>query len=289
MTSPETGTGPKEAAGPGRSKTNARAVANTAVFTAFVAAVTMVFSVYIPATRGYFNIGEVMVYTAAMLMGPYVGAFAGGVGSAISDAVLAPIYAPGTLVIKGAEGFVVGFLTSRGAVAFTEKAWRTASGAVGAGLAAAIGWIGITNLSGPQQLYLGFTNGPKGIAVGPFVIPPDSTIGPQFYASFAVPWVLWVLVAVATFLLVLVAGLRLDPKLGWTILSVLAGGSAMVVGYFLYESIALQLGFVTASVEVPINIGQVLVGLVVSIPVVRSIRRVAVGREGIGAGRADVK
>ena len=289
MTSPETGTESKEAAGPERSRTNARVVANMAVFTAFVAAVTMVFSVYIPATRGYFNIGEVMVYTVAMLMGPYVGAFAGGAGSAISDAVLAPIYAPGTLVIKGAEGFVVGFLTNRSAVAFTERAWRTASAAVGAVLAAAIGWIGITSLSGPQQLYLGFSNGPKAIAVGTFVVSADSAIGPQFYASFTVPWILWVLVAAATFLLVLVAGLRLDPKLGWTILSILAGGSAMVVGYFLYESIALQLGFVTASVEVPINIGQVLVGLVVSVPVVRSIRRVAAGREGIGAARTHAK
>jgi uncharacterized membrane protein len=289
MTNPETGAGSKQAASPRPRRTNARVVANTAVFTAFVAGVTMVFSIYIPATRGYFNIGEVMVYTVAMLMGPYVGAFAGGVGSAISDAVLAPIYAPGTLVIKGTEGFVVGFLTSRGASVFTEKAWRTASAAVGAGLAVAIGWIGVTNLSGPQQLYLGFANGPKAFAVGPFVIPANSTVGPQFYASFTVPWVLWILVAVATFLLVLVAGLRLDPKLGWTILSILAGGSAMVVGYFLYEGIALQLGFVTASVEVPINIGQVLVGLVVSIPVVRSIRRVAAGRESVGAPRAQAK
>jgi uncharacterized membrane protein len=289
MTILGTGTKSKEAAGQQPRRANARVVANTAVFTAFVAAVTMVFSVYIPATRGYFNIGEVMVYTVAMLMGPYVGAFAGGVGSAISDAVLAPVYAPGTLVIKGTEGFVVGFLTSRGAAVSTGKAWRTASAAVGAALGVAIGWIGVTNLSGPQQLYLGFANGPNAVAVGPFVIPANSTIGPQFYASFTVPWVLWVLVALVTFLIVLVAGLRLDPKLGWTILSILAGGSTMVAGYFLYEGIAMQLGFVTASVEVPINIGQVLVGLVVSIPVVRSIRRVAAGRESVAAPRAQAK
>jgi hypothetical protein len=60
----------------------------------------------------------------------------------------------------------------------------------------------------------------------------------------------------------------------------------MVVGYFLYEGIALQLGFVTASVEVPINVGQVLVGLIVSLPVVRSIRRVTAGRGSVGAPKA---
>jgi hypothetical protein len=47
----------------------------------------------------------------------------------------------------------------------------------------------------------------------------------------------------------------------------------MVLGYFLFESIGLQLGYVTAAIEVPINAGQVLVGLVVAIPVVRSYRR----------------
>src|SRR5713226_5050817 len=98
-----------------------KTVAATAVFTAFVAAATMAFVIYIPATKGYFNIGEVMVYIVAMLMGPYVGAFAGGVGSAISDAILAPVYAPGTLVIKGIEGFVVGYLTSRTPAALSRK------------------------------------------------------------------------------------------------------------------------------------------------------------------------
>ncbi|HME18238.1 MAG TPA: ECF transporter S component, partial [Nitrososphaerales archaeon] len=89
-------------------------VASAAVFTAFVAAATAVFSVFIPATNGYFNVGEIMVYTSALLMGPYVGAFAGGVGSAISDISLGfPYYAPGTLVIKAAEGFIVGYLSKR--------------------------------------------------------------------------------------------------------------------------------------------------------------------------------
>ena len=63
------------------------------------------------------------------------------------------------------------------------------------------------------------------------------------------------------------------------------GGAAMVVGYFLYESVALQLGYVTASVEVPINVGQVLVGLIVSIPVVRSIQKVTGGHR-ISGGTA---
>ena len=238
-----------------------RTIAATAVFTAFVAAVTMAFAVYIPATKGYFDIGEIMVYVVAILMGPYVGAFAGGVGSAISDAILAPQYAPGTLVIKGLEGLIVGYLTNMKTFELTRKRWLGISGGLGAVVSFLISYLGIYYLSGPQQLYLGFSSG------------PTTTIGPQFSASFTVPWEVWPVIGGITFIGIVFAGLKLDAKLGWTILSILAGGSEMVAGYFLFESIGLQLGFVTAGVEVPINAGQVLVGLVVAIPVVRSYRR----------------
>jgi uncharacterized membrane protein len=79
----------------------------------------------------------------------------------------------------------------------------------------------------------------------------------------------------AAFVLILVVGLRADEKLGWTALAVLVGGAEMVLGYFLYESFVLQLGVVSASGEVPFNITQAVVGLLVSVPLVRSIKRVA--------------
>jgi len=141
--------------------------------------------------------------------------------------------------------------------------------AVGAALAVSVGWVGVTFLSGQQELYLAFSIEPS--------------------ASFYVPPIMWIVVGIATFLLVLAAGLRLDPMLGWTILSVLIGGSAMVVGYFLYEGVVLQLGFVSASVEVPVNVGQVLVGLLVSIPAVRSMRRVARGNQVMSGSQAAAR
>jgi uncharacterized membrane protein len=242
-------------------KFSSRTIAATAIFTAFVAAVTMAFVIYIPATRGYFDIGEIMVYIVAMLMGPFVGAFAGGVGSAISDAILAPQYAPGTFVIKGLEGLIVGYLTNMQLGGLTRRRWLLMSGVLGFALSVLIGVLGINYLSGEQQLYLGFSSG------------PTTAIGPQFYAQFFVPQAFWLVVGALTFVLVIVAGYRLDERLGWTILAILLGGSEMVVGYFLYESLGLQLGFITASAEVPINVGQVLVGLIVAVPVVRSYRR----------------
>jgi uncharacterized membrane protein len=89
-------------------------IALTVVFTALVTAATMVLSVYFPLTRGYFNLGETMVYLSALVGGPFVGAFAGGVGSALADILLGyNAFAPGTLVIKAAEGAVAGLLYRR--------------------------------------------------------------------------------------------------------------------------------------------------------------------------------
>jgi len=84
-----------------------------AVFAALVFVGTYSFVINIPATGGYFNLGEIVIYVAALVFGPLVGGVAGGVGAAISDALVAPPFAPGTLVIKGLEGAIVGFLGKR--------------------------------------------------------------------------------------------------------------------------------------------------------------------------------
>ena len=92
------------------SREKVKKIVLTSLFTALVAAATMSFSLYVPQTKGYFNIGETMVYTAAIVAGPFISSFAGGVGSMIADILLGyPLYAPATLVIKGIEGFMAGF------------------------------------------------------------------------------------------------------------------------------------------------------------------------------------
>jgi len=85
----------------------------TAVFAGLVAATTMMIRLPIPATTGYFNIGDAMIFVAALLFGPVVGGLAGGVGSAISDMIGYPLFVPYTLVIKGIEGWLVGKITRR--------------------------------------------------------------------------------------------------------------------------------------------------------------------------------
>ena len=87
----------------------------TALMTALVLAVTFIFSVPISAVGQVFDGGDIMIFIAAWTFGPIVGGIAGGVGSAISDAVMPGTagYAPFTLVIKGLEGFAAGYLARR--------------------------------------------------------------------------------------------------------------------------------------------------------------------------------
>ena len=82
-------------------------VAMSAVFAAATTVGTMV--VTIPVGPGVFNVGEIVIYTAAFLFGGVVGGLAGGVGAAAADVILGfGMWAPITFVVKGLEGFVVG-------------------------------------------------------------------------------------------------------------------------------------------------------------------------------------
>ena len=84
-------------------------VAMSAVFAAATAIGTLV--VQIPVGPGVFNVGEIVIYTAAFLFGGVVGAIAGGVGAAAADGIAGySMWIPITFVVKGLEGFVVGQL-----------------------------------------------------------------------------------------------------------------------------------------------------------------------------------
>ncbi len=157
-------------------------VAAAAIFAALVAAATLLFVIPIPATSGYFNLGETLIYVAALLLGPLVGAVAGA-GASIADALVAAQYAPGTLTIKAIEGFLVGFLTKR----LNRK---------------------IKSLT--------------------------------ICATIAI----------------------------------VIGGFEMVAGYFLYETLALGYPVALAAVEVPFNIVQMLIGLIIAVPIMHAVLRI---------------
>jgi uncharacterized membrane protein len=81
--------------------------------TALVAIATFIVRIPNPM-GGYFNFGDVMIFVVALIFGPIIGGFAGGVGSAISDSIGGYlVFVIPTLVIKGLEGLLVGLITGR--------------------------------------------------------------------------------------------------------------------------------------------------------------------------------
>lgn len=159
-----------------------------ALATIFAALVFIVTSqippIPIPATSGYFNVGETVIYIAALLFGSFVGALSGGIGAALADIYLGfSIFAPGTLIIKSVEGALVGYL----------------------------------NLKIKKYI-------------------PNTTV--------------------------------------CAVISVTVGGLEMVAGYFLYEQLVVGYPAALAFAEVPFNIVQMLIGLIIAVPVMHGVLRV---------------
>ncbi|MGD8505974.1 MAG: ECF transporter S component [Candidatus Bathyarchaeota archaeon] len=231
----------------------------TAVFTALVFVATVIFSIYVPHTEGFFNIGETMVFTTALLFGPLVGAFAGGVGSMLADLFLGySHYAPATLIVKACEGAVVGVLTKKRPRFSSKLQWKVFTVIFGLIVGILLGTIGSLYYSGLVELSIG-------------IPPPENPT-----LSLVVPTEFWYSLGVLVILLISLIGFVFEPEFGWFVLSVFIGGSLMVIGYFLYQYFLLEFLFgiqVVAIAEIPINIGQMIVGLIVALPIVRTIWR----------------
>ena len=65
---------------------------------------------------GYFNVGDVMIFVAALTFNPLIGGVAGGIGSAIADIIGFPVFAVPTLVIKGLEGLLASLVADKKSV-----------------------------------------------------------------------------------------------------------------------------------------------------------------------------
>ncbi len=248
-----------------------KSISLTAVFTALTCTLTMVFMVYVPATKGYFNVSEIMVYMSALLLGPFIGAFVSGVGTMLADLLGGYYYfAPATLLIKALEALTAGWLGSRSPFK-KPRSWRIFTIITAITVGFAIFFVGTTYLSGYVETYLGFS-GPYLGQIGGITI------------SFTLPDVFWGGLASVSFILITVSGLKADSRLGWTVASLLVAGSEMITGYFIYENFILgqilfpEAGVIYALGEVPINIGQMSIGIIASIPLVKGVKRALAGK-----------
>ena len=107
----------------------------SAMFAALCCVTTML--VQFPTVAGYTNIGEGMCLLAGLVLGPWYGFFAAGIGSGLADLLAGYAhYVPGTFIIKGLVALVAALLL-RPMLKKGEKIpfWRLAL--IGKGLAAA--------------------------------------------------------------------------------------------------------------------------------------------------------
>jgi uncharacterized membrane protein len=87
----------------------------TVIMTALVSVGTLIIRIPNPM-GGYFNVGDVMIFVAALTFGPITGSVAGGLGSAIADMIGFPLFALPTLIIKGLEGLLASLIGDRKSV-----------------------------------------------------------------------------------------------------------------------------------------------------------------------------
>ncbi|MDR7855443.1 ECF transporter S component [Tissierella sp.] len=90
---------------------NTKTITRLAILMALTVVMTMVVHIPTFGTNGYLNLGDMVVFLAALMLGRKGGFLVGGVGSALADILLGYThYAPITLIVKGLEGYIAGRL-----------------------------------------------------------------------------------------------------------------------------------------------------------------------------------
>jgi uncharacterized membrane protein len=252
-----------------------REIALAASFIAMVFISTSIFYIPLVSSTGFFNIGEAFVYLAALIGGPVIGALAGGIGAAMADMVLGyGTYAPATLILKGMEGFVAGLLyrTSRN----VERKYRLLI-------------VGLTTFS--LMVFSIFVttpslnNDPDSSTINIIIRFLDLTLFiPHILGQMedqyqiiqlAIPGLLIVVLAFLFCCLIWFMELKMGEK-GHMILSCLLAGPIIVIGYFLYQIMMLGVPSGEALTEVPFNIGQVIFGIAIAVPIVFYLRELGI-------------
>jgi uncharacterized membrane protein len=94
----------------GGSRYSPSMIALVALLIALTTVFTLLVRIPTPA-RGYANLSDVAITFSALLFGPWVGAVAGGVGTALADLFGGyPFFAPLSLLAHGVEGLLIGWL-----------------------------------------------------------------------------------------------------------------------------------------------------------------------------------
>ena len=85
-------------------------IATIAILTAVTAVLTWLVRIPVPATKGYFNLGDTVIYFTAFTLGPVSALLTGGLGTAIADLIGYPSFAPISLFVHGLQGLAAALI-----------------------------------------------------------------------------------------------------------------------------------------------------------------------------------
>lgn len=195
-----------------------------------------------------------MVYLCAILFGPIIGAFSGGVGGLIADLLLGyENYAWGTLIIKAIEALIVGYLYKLFLKNKEKRNNKTVE---------VIMVFGIS-LTVYVTIYLiGFL-----FYVGKAEV---SGFGSLFVFNTNFTNLFWLILASVSMVSIILIYAFVDSKISLKIIAMFVGGMFMIVGYYLWAR--FRLGFALAYTEMPFNLLQVLIGITIAVPISGSIK-----------------
>ncbi|HOK43089.1 MAG TPA: ECF transporter S component [Thermoclostridium caenicola] len=253
---------------------NTRKYVLTGLMTALVLCLTYFIKVPVPYTSGYIHLGDSMIYLSVMILGPYYGAFASGVGSMLADLMGGYVhYAIPTLVIKSLMALCMGFILNS----------RSKKGALASVGASMVVWAvfcagAILNLKSSIR-----ASGTGKILEA--VLEPgadaEAIAGMESKLS-NLP--LYLILGIAASILVLaVAAWFLSRKSGSdffgvkAIIGMTAAGMCMVMGYFIVES--FMYGPIPATFSIPPNLLQFFGGVLLAGILAPAIRKAGIARQ----------
>lgn len=84
------------------------------ILMALTTVMTMIVQIPVVGAHGYVNMGDTVVLFSGLYLGKKHGGLIGGVGSALADIISGyAVYAPITLITKGAEGYICGLIAEK--------------------------------------------------------------------------------------------------------------------------------------------------------------------------------
>ena len=98
-----------------QTRSTTSALVLTAVLIALATLFTMYTKIPVPGIRGYFNVGDVVIMTSALLLGRKYGAYIGAIGPALADlflgyAVFVPIAGIVTNTIQAVMSVIISMI-----------------------------------------------------------------------------------------------------------------------------------------------------------------------------------